>query len=57
MQQPGRTAEVADRLLHPGDEDRMPVLYVTVPPSSAAAANHPERGDLRRQPLGGVPAQ
>ncbi|MEV7190026.1 ATP-binding protein [Kitasatospora sp. NPDC093102] len=34
MQQLGRTVEMADRLRHPGVRDRLPVLFVTVPPSS-----------------------
>ncbi len=34
MQQLGRTVELADRLRHPGVEGRLPVLFITVPPSS-----------------------
>ncbi|MET7549747.1 TniB family NTP-binding protein [Streptomyces sp. NPDC005479] len=34
MQQLGRTVELADRRRHPGCDGRLPVLFITVPPSS-----------------------
>ncbi|WSQ14733.1 hypothetical protein OG604_47310 [Streptomyces sp. NBC_01231] len=34
MQQLGRTVELADRRRHPNQDGRLPVLFITVPPSS-----------------------
>jgi hypothetical protein len=34
MQQLGRTVELADRRCHPNRDGRLPVLFITVPPSS-----------------------
>lgn len=34
MQQLGRTVELADRRRHPNQDERLPVLFITVPPSS-----------------------